>query len=106
MQQCGLLDTFFADDLNCFQAFTADTTAEEVYGLLQNCQTVLHEWGAANQVGFDAGKETLHVLHRRNPAGESFKVLGVLWDTKLLMNEECEQVDKRASWKLTTLLRT
>ena len=106
VQQCGLLDTFFADDLNCFQAFSANATAEEVYEPLQNCQKVLHEWGAANHVKFDADKETLHVLHRRSPAGESFKVLGVLWDTKLLMDEECEEVCKRANWKLTTLLRT
>ena len=45
------------------------------------------------------------MLHRQRPVGESFLVLGVTWDLKLTMVEECEDVGSRADWKLTTLLR-
>ena len=75
---------------------------EEVF----ECQAKLHKWGRANQVLFDAGKETLHVLHKRKPEGDSFRGLGVLWDTKLRMEMQCHEVGVRASWKLRTLLRT
>ena len=54
---------------------------------------------------FDRLKESLHVLHRRYPEGDSFTVLGVLWDLQLKMEAECESVGSRANWKLTTLLR-
>ena len=101
----GFLDTFFADDLNCFRDFLPEVRNEAIVEELELCQAALHTWGAANQVEFDAGKESLHVLHRRDPAGDSFRILGVLWDTKLLMDAECEEVGARASWKLTTLLR-
>ena len=33
-------------------------------------------------------------------------MLGVHWDTKLRMEEQCHEVGKRASWKLRTLLKT
>ena len=73
---------------------------------LEECQRTLHNWGVANQVIFDAGKEILHVLHRTEPSGESFRTLGVHWDTKLQMDLQCREVAQRASWKLRTLLRT
>ena len=73
---------------------------------LNECQAALHEWGTRNQVLFDAGKESKHVLHRRQPAGDSFRMLGVLWDTKLTMAQACQEVAQRAGWKLGTLLRT
>ena len=66
----------------------------------------MHKWGAANQVLFDAGKETKHVVHKRKPEGESFRGLGVRWDTKLRMEARCHEVGVKASWKLRTLLRT
>ena len=45
------------------------------------------------------------MLHKQRPVGESFHVLGVTFDLKLTMAEECEEVGRRADWKLTTLLR-
>ena len=59
-----------------------------------------------NQVRFDAAKESKHVLHRRKPQGESFKILGALWDTKLAVAQQCHEVARRAGWKLKTLLKT
>ena len=34
---------------------------------------------------FDSGKESAHVLCKDDPAGENFRVLGVLFDGKLTM---------------------
>ena len=57
-------------------------------------------------MSFDPSKESKHVLHRRRPFGEAFRILGVLWDTKLTMLLQCQEVAQRAGWKLRTLLRT
>ena len=46
------------------------------------------------------------MLHRRRPEGEDFKILGVLWDPKLTMDKQCQEVARRAGWKLKTLLKT
>ena len=97
MQQSGFDDTFFADDLTCFRDFNGTCDNETVKEELTNCQLELHTWGSANQVVFDAGKESMHVLHRRKPDGESFRGLGVLWDTKLKLEEEVHEVAVRAN---------
>ena len=102
----GFEDTFFADDLNLFRAFPSSTNNTTVKEVLRDCQTALHKWGEKNQVSFDASKECQHILHRRKPEGDNFKILGVLWDTKLTMLAECQEVAVRAGWKLKTLLRT
>merc|ERR1739847_43213 len=64
VQQAGFKDTFFADDLSCYKAYPSSTSNESVYSELRVCQTRLHKWGASNQVEFDQGKETFHVLDR------------------------------------------
>ena len=66
----------------------------------------LHQWGAANQVLFDAGKESFHVLHRRCPYGEDFRVLGCWFDCKLLMHSAARHVATEAGWRLRSLLRS
>ena len=68
----GFKDTLFADDLNCYKAFPAKTSNKLVHADLRHCQTQLHSWGGADQVQFDSGKETFHVLDRWQPDGESF----------------------------------
>ena len=62
---------------------------------MAECQSALHAWGRANQVQFDASKESFHVLSRTDPEGEDFKMLGVEWDTKLSMAREAEELAKR-----------
>ena len=101
----GFTDIFFADDLNCYKAFPSTTSNDSVYSELHTCQASLHEWGASNRVEFDQLKETFHVLDRRKPDGECFTVLGVVWDLKLRMDIECDEVAGRADNKLTSLLR-
>ena len=66
----------------------------------------MHQWGAANKVVFDSGKESVHVLSHSKPEGESFKVLGVQWDLKLLMHDELTSLVGKAKWKVVQLLRS
>ena len=42
-------------------------------------------WGDANQVSFDAAKESKHILSTTDPEGSTFKLLGVPFDTELSM---------------------
>ena len=97
---------YFDDNLSCYKVFDGTLRSEVVEEELEECQANLHSWGAANQVFFDASKETQHVLHKRLPKGDSFRGLGVHWDTKLRMEMQCHEAGARASWKLRTLLKT
>ena len=103
--ETGFLEILFADDLNCYKDYEATAAQEEVDSELKQCQAAVHKWGKANQVEFDSTKESLHVLHRTQPEGEDFRMLGVLWDTKLSMQAECEEVGKRAFAKVRSLLK-
>ena len=54
---------------------------------------------------FDSEKESTHVLSHREPEGSNFKLLGVEWDTKLLMHDAAETLVREARWKVLQLLR-
>lgn len=49
------------------------------------CQERLHRWGHANQVSFDANKESFQVVSRTDPEGQNFKLLEVTFDSQLSM---------------------
>ena len=53
------------------------------------CQKELHHWGDAKQVAFDPAKESKHILSLVDPCGNSFKLLGLIFDMALDM---CEAV--------------
>ena len=55
---------------------------------------------------FDAGKESQHVLSLSDPEVDSFKLLGVPFDTGLSMACAIVEIVSAAGWKLRTLLRT
>ena len=59
-----------------------------------------------NQVVFDSGKESVHVVSHQEPEGENFKVLGVKFDCALAMAEAVHEVVVEVSWKLRTLERS
>ena len=99
------LEVIFADDLNCVREFGPGTKQEVIEEQLRKCQAELHKWGAANRVLFDAGKESFHGIHRGKHFGDSFKILGVLFDTQLTMDEAAREVAREAGWRLKTLLR-
>ena len=47
----------------------------------------------------------MHVLSRHTPAGEDFKILGILFDRKLRMEACVLDLCNEASWKISTILR-
>ena len=98
-------ETVFADDLNCYRKFPRHESNNTVLSELQNCQTALHRWGAANQVIFEAEKETFHIIDTKTPHGDSFKLLGVLFDTKLVMEEAINEIAAVANTRLQVLLK-
>jgi hypothetical protein len=100
------VETIFADDLNCFKAFPATVSDSDIQEGLTVCQQSLHSWGAANQVLFDPGKESFHILHPRNHFGNNFYMLGVTFDPQLIMHTACYEIAAVASVRLTALLRT
>ena len=65
--------------------------------------------GHANQVIFDAGKESFHILSRlyldRGPDGENFRLLGICFDPKLLMGDAVHECVAACHWKMQGILR-
>jgi len=53
----GAKPTKFADDLNTYKSYPADTALEEVLSDLKRGQQAVHQWGAENRVSFGPGKE-------------------------------------------------
>ena len=91
----GFCDAFFADDLNCYKSAAETRANDALFEEMKECQRALHAWIRANCVQFEAAKETFHVLSRRNPDGEDFKMLGVEWDTKLTMKKQAEKLAQK-----------
>ncbi len=73
---------------------------------IDSCQAELHAWGRANRVAFDPSKESRHILSRTSPCGNSFKLLGIVHDPKLIMDEALQQLVGKCRWKKETLLRS
>ena len=69
-----------------------------------NCQQELHKWGRANQVDFDASKESQHVLSLSDPVGGNFRLLGVPFDTELSMVSAVSEIVSSAGWKFPKTL--
>ncbi len=99
-------DIVFADDLNCTKVLPPETTNDDALTDAKRCQTELHEWGGANQVKFDPGKESFHVIHRIRGEGGNFTILGIEFDTALLMHDAARNIAVESGWRLKTLLRT
>ena len=78
-------EVVFTDDLNCYRKYHFDATNRSIDNDLNSCQSDIHEWGRAHQVEFESSKESLHILCTKNPTGDSFKILGIRFDTKLVM---------------------
>ena len=77
-----------------------------IHKQMKLCQQKLHNWGEANQVSFDAQKEKFCIISLDAPEGDSFKLLGVLFDTRLKMTEAIHTLRAQANWKLRALLQT
>ena len=99
-------EVVYADDLNAYRIFPSSTHNDNIKICIGSCQQELHKWGAANQVAFDAGKESQHVISVSDPSGGNFKLLGVTFDPQLTMADAISELVLAASWKLRTLIRT
>ena len=103
---CAFEQIIFADDFNCFRFFDNNIDIDFVLGQLSRVQDEVHKWGAANGVTFEASKESFHILSRVHHFGESFRVLGVTFDTQLIMSEAIGECAQECHWRLSALLRT
>ncbi len=103
----GFTETVFADDFNCFKGFAKSKLPRNLRCEieLRGAQKELHLWGKANQVLFDPKKESFHLLHRRFHSDGEFRILGVLFDTQLLMHAAARHVATEAGWRLQQLLK-
>jgi hypothetical protein len=99
-------ETKFADDLSAFRAFDSSIGQSEILDTMKDCQSGIHKWGKINRVSFDSTKEHCLILSKHTPQGDSFKFLGPLVDTKLVMAEEVDRIRGKACPKIKAILRT
>ena len=104
--RAGYTDAKFADDLSALKAFPSAIQNDVLLAGLHPLQALVHEWGVANRVVFDTSKEHFVILHRLHNSGDSFKLLGVLVDTKLVMCDEVRRIREKASPKAHAILAT
>ena len=61
--------------------------------------------GIANQVIFDPIKESFHILHPRYSSNDSFKMLGIKFDTQLKMDQSICEIAAQGHSRITMILR-
>ena len=86
IHETGFEEIVYADDLNGFKEFEHNASIVSVLADAKKCQTELHKWSRANQVSFDLGKESAHIVSHAQPHGDPFKLLGICFDCKLQMD--------------------
>ena len=102
----GFKEVVFADDLNAYKSFPANTPEETLRAEMQSCQAELHQWGSGNQVQFDAAKESMHILAPfSRGSNDEFKLLGLIFDSSLTMQSELHHLVGNVRWKNQTILR-
>ena len=106
INKIGFQEIVFADDLNAYKAFAANTEHAILETEMQKCQAELHKWGHGNQVQFDSSKENMHVLAPQGKgAGDDFKLLGIIFDSALSMENELRNLVRNVRWKNQSVLR-
>ena len=106
IRAAGFEDISYADDLNAYKVYPGHLSPAYLQQDMCVVQRNLHTWGEANGVRFDAGKESFHILSRTGGSGDSFKLLGIRFDTKLLMHGAVHDCVVACNWKLQSILRT
>ena len=91
--------------MNCFRKFINSTSNDVILTTMRSLQSDVHMWGDANFVKFDSAKESLHILSRHNPSGDSFKILGCQFDCKLVMHECIHDLVSSVNWKIRLLIK-
>ena len=96
----------FADDLNVFHEFDRRAAEIDIMEELASCRDRVHHWGYQNRVEFDGTKEHFVIVHPTRGVGNAFKLLGLVYDCKLKMDEAVDAIIQRARPKCKSLLRT
>jgi hypothetical protein len=96
----------FADDLTVTKEFPPHTPNAYIMETLRTYHVGAHEWGKMNRVEFDPGKEAFAVIHHKEGEGPDFRLLGPVFDPKLLMHTAIKKVANRARPKMIALLKT
>ena len=78
----------FADDLNVFKYFDRSATDESIHAELATTRRRVHKCGKLHRVDFDPGKEQLLIIHPAFGGGQVFKLLGIIYDIFLRMEED------------------
>ncbi len=103
---CGFEAVIYADDCNAFRVFPRHTPNSSIHESLAECQESLHQWGRANRVTFDAGKEETMVISTVDACGGPTKLLGIEFDNKLVMATASHKCATKAALKTRSLLRS
>ena len=101
----GFQEVVFADDLNSCKTYEARTSDAYIMNDLESCQLELHRWGEGNQVVFDASKEGLFIIDARRPVGQTFRILGITFDTKLVMDQALHEITAQGHSRTVSVLR-
>ena len=102
---CSFDVVIYADDCNAFKAYPRSTSDALIMDDLRECQQQLHKWGRANRVTFDAGKEETMIVSRTSVCGGPAKILGIEFNSKLVMGTASHNCAAKAAWKIRSLLR-
>ena len=78
-------EVVFADELNSYRKYHCDVSHKSITKDLTSCPNNVHEWGKTHQVEFESSKESIHILCTKQPKGDAFRFLGIIFDTKLVM---------------------
>ena len=106
IRQCFFRVAKFADDLTTYRNYRSSTCNDQIQEDLCECQQACHLWGVQRRVSFDASKEHFCILHKVQCSGDSFRLLGVMVDTKLTMEEEIRRIRRKVRPKIQAILNT
>ena len=106
IEDCEFEECVYADDLNAWSELAPNVTDEVALSRCERCQEELHKWGLANQVEFDSGKESMHILSRTAGVGPNFRLLGIDFDVALRMADAVQELVTESGWKMKTMIRT
>ena len=106
IQRCLFRIAKFADDLTAYRNYNSSVSNIQILDDLTDCQAACHQWGASRRVTFNASKEHFCILHKLHCSGETFRLLGVLVDPKLTMEDEIRRIRKKARPKIIAILNT
>eukprot|EP00973_Karenia_brevis_P030294 4177217-Karenia_brevis.AAC.1 len=102
---CNFENIVYADDLNAYCLIPNSISEDECFQKLDEVQGHLHAWGDAQGIKFDAGKESKHLISHHLPVGDSFRILGILFDCKLIMDRCIHETVTSCNFKIKMLLR-